>query len=298
MSSLMTACPRCGIVELARDGTFCPNCAALLPVDRPGRNPVTTQLAVAFIVWGASVALLIILQFAGVLSYALFRYVIAGERPSLTMTTPLVLAALAGTFVAHVVTMIISWWAVTSGGKRPFWSTLGWRWHHQFKWMHAVVLAVAMLVLSFGLEKVLPHGKTELERLLELSSSVRIAVALLAVLSAPLVEEVVYRGLLYSAIHQALNWRASVAIVTFLFAVVHIPQYWGSPGAIVAIVSLSLVLTLLRSATGQLLPCVATHFVFNGVQAVTLLVSPPRRLDPGTTEAALRFAGRWLGLDL
>jgi membrane protease YdiL (CAAX protease family) len=164
--------------------------------------------------------------------------------------------------------------------------------------MHAVVLAVAMLVLSFGLEKVLPHGKTELERLLELSSSVRVAVALLAVLSAPLVEEVIYRGLLYSAIQQALNWRASVAVVTLLFAIVHIPQYWGSPGAIVAIVSLSLVLTLLRSATGQLLPCVATHFVFNGVQAVTLLVSPPRRLDPGTTEAALRFAGRWLGLDL
>jgi membrane protease YdiL (CAAX protease family) len=257
-----------------------------------------TQLALAFMVWGASVALLLILQFAGAAAYALFRYVFAGERPSLTMTPPLVLAALAGTLIAHILTMIISWWAVTSGGTRPFWSTLGWQWHHQFKWMHAVVLAVAMLALSFVLERVLPHGKTELERLLELSGSVRIAVALLAVLSAPLVEEVVYRGLLYSAIQRALNWRASVAIVTLLFAIVHVPQYWGSAGAIVAILSLSLVLTLLRTATGQLLPCVATHFVFNGVQAVTLLVSPPGRLDPGATETAIRVAGRWLGLDL
>jgi len=283
---------------MAPDGTFCPHCAALLPIEEPLKNPVMSQLAVAFMVWGASVALLILLQFAGVISYALVRYILAGEHPSTTMTTPLVLAALAGTLIAHVVTMIISWWAVTSGGKRPFWSTLGWRWHHQFKWMHAVVLAVAMLMLSYGLEKVLPHGKTELERLLELSSSVRIAVALMAVLSAPLVEEIVYRGILYSAIQRALNWRASIAIVTLLFAIVHIPQYWGSPGAIVAIVALSLVLTVLRTATGQLLPCVATHFVFNGVQAVTLLVSPPSRLDPVTTEAAIRLAGRWFGLDL
>ncbi len=218
------------------------------------------------------------------------------EPPTLQLTPGLALVSLAGTMVAHLATLAFCWWVVTSGGVIPFFATLGWRWHHQFKWVHAVALAFAMLLLGFAFERWLPNGETDFERLLQLSYSVRVAVALLAVLSAPLVEEVVYRGVLYSAVAEAKGWRVAVSVVTILFALVHAPQYWGSPAAIAAIVSLSLVLTLLRAATGQLLPCVAAHFIFNGVQAIILLVSPPGR--PETTTAAVVCAiGRSLGLD-
>jgi membrane protease YdiL (CAAX protease family) len=98
-----------------------------------------------------------------------------------------------------------------------------------------------------------------------------------------------------------------VGLVTFIFALVHVPQYWGSVAAITAIVSLSLVLTLLRAWTGSLLPCVATHFVYNGVQAVFLLLAPEKALETvpqhSATAAASAFAAaptllsQWLGLN-
>jgi len=106
-------------------------------------------------------------------------------------------------------------------------------------------------------------------------------------LSAPFVEEIVYRGILYKAIADSKGWKLAVVVVTVLFALVHAPQYWGSPAAIVAIVSLSLVLTIVRAVTGQLLPCVATHLIFNGVQAVVLIVAPPSRTEAPTGLAVM-----------
>src|SRR5262249_22203589 len=90
-------------------------------------------------------------------------------------------------------------------------------------------------------------------------------------LTAPLVEEVVYRGVIYSAIEWWRGRLAAVIVVSLLFGAVHVPQYLGSFSAIAAILALSIVLTVLRAVTRQLLPCVATHLTFNLIQAVLLL---------------------------
>ena len=99
--------------------------------------------------------------------------------------------------------------------------------------------------------------------------------------------------MLYAGIERAWGKWAGVGLVTFLFALVHVPQYWGSYAAITAIVSLSLVLTLLRAYTGKLLPCIATHLVYNGVQAVTLLVGGEAMLDQPTAKTAMTLIGLW-----
>ncbi len=82
-------------------------------------------------------------------------------------------------------------------------------------------------------------------------------------------------------------------VVTLLFAIVHVPQYWGSPATIVLICILSLVLTLIRVQTGNLLPCIIMHTIFNGIQSVVLLIQPENtQVDPGLQEKAaalLRF---------
>lgn len=251
----------------------------------------------ALLLWVGSVVALFLFQFIALIAFFAVRFLIEGKSPDLQLTPSLALVSLVGTMVAHIVTLAISWWIVTSGGQHRFFERLGWRWHHQFKWVHAVALALIMLALAFAFERFLPHGDTDFEKLLRLSGSVRIAVAILAVFSAPLVEEIVYRGVLYTAIAGVAGWKVGVAVVTVLFAFVHAFQYWGSPAAIAAILSLSLVLTVLRAATGQLLPCVATHFVFNGIQAAVLIVAPPTRPD-STATTAFRALGGWLGIDL
>lgn len=262
----------------------------------PPDGPRPNRLGIAFLTWAGSVAALLLFQLVALLIYVGIGMAIFHQRPALQLTPALALASLAGTLIAHLATIGVCWWVVTSGGVRPFLETLGWKWHDQFRWVHAVALALAMLLLGLAFERTLPNGETDFERLLQLSLSVRVAVALLAVLSAPIVEEVVYRGILYSAVAQAKGWKVAVAVVTVLFAMVHAPQYWGSPAAMAAIISLSLVLTLLRAGTGQLLPCVATHLIFNGVQAIMLLVSPPSR--PDATPALLSAICRAVGLDL
>lgn len=294
MSSLIIYCPHCGLAyeTLREKESFCPHCATLASsqVER-GRS----EIAKAFFVWGVSVALLFVLQLCAILLYSGMLWLLTGERPAIGLNTPFAIVTLTGTLIAHILTLGVSWWFVTSGGKRPFGDTLGWRWHHQFKWIHAVALAFGMLLAAYLFEKMLPHGKTDFERLLQLSLAVRIAIVILAVFSAPLVEEIVYRGILYSAFERARSWKIGVVVVTLLFAIVHVPQYWGSPAAIAAILSLSLVLTILRALTGQLLPCVVTHLTFNGVQAVVLLASPPKQLEVEAVAMGCKL-GCWLGI--
>ncbi len=235
---------------------------------------------------------------------AMIVYLLVFDQPQLKgllasggqpVTAPVILVSLGSAFIAHLVILAVSWQVVTGGGQRPFRATLGWGWHTQFKWIHAIGLALFMLLLGKLFEEVLPHGETDFEQLLRLGLAVRVGVAILAVLTAPIVEEVVYRGILYAALESRTGPVASVAVVTLLFGVVHMPQYRGSWATIAAVLALSLLLTLLRAATGKLLPCVATHFVFNGIQAVALLVQPPRAPQAGPTATVILAFQSWLG---
>lgn len=301
MSSLVVHCMRCGTAYQAELGSLCPFCPQVAREGQAaGAGPSRSHLAeigMALLIWFGSVALLFFAQIAALVAYLAGVFIFTGERPQLVINSPFVLATLAGTLVAHILTIGVCWFAITRGGKRPFWSSLGWRWHTQFKWVHAVALAFGMLGMAMLFEYVLPHGETEFDRLLRISAAVRYAVAGLAVLSAPFVEEVVYRGVLYSAFEGAGKRALGVAVVTALFAAVHGPQYWGSPAALSAIIALSLVLTLLRASTRQLLPCVATHLIFNAVQAVSLLISgPPQGAESAAPDSAVQLIREAAGL--
>jgi membrane protease YdiL (CAAX protease family) len=185
---------------------------------------------------------------------------------------------------------------VTRFRRRPFWQSLGWGWIPQFRLVHAVGLAFLMLGVAILLEHTLPHKETDLEKFLKMGTAVRIMVAALAVVTAPLIEEVVYRGVVYSTVEGLMGKGAAVTFVTLLFALVHGPQYWGSVAALASILSLSFVLTLLRAWTGKLLPCFATHLVFNLVQALALLVMTEEATGNQPSQIALTLAWRILGL--
>jgi uncharacterized protein len=257
--------------------------------------------------WGPGTGLLVWLgSFLLILGFNLIALVIwllgrewkTGEFPrGIEMDWLFAVLSIASTFPAHLMTLLICWWVVTAAGRRPFWQTLGWSWHTQFKWVHAVALAFLMIGFGYLIDRVLPSQETDLERLLKMGTTVRILVASLAVLTAPLVEEVVYRGVLYSGIERAWGRSAGIVLVTLLFAGVHYFQYRASYAALTLIVSLSLVLTLLRAVTGRLLPCVATHLVYNGLNAVFLLAAPEEMLDTDTARTAVAVVCRGFGVD-
>jgi len=129
-----------------------------------------------------------------------------------------------------------------------------------------------LMTLIFG------HVNNDFERLINNSRAAVYLVAIFATFTAPLVEELVYRGLLYSAFQRRFGMAVGVILVTLLFTLVHVPQYSlnGHPdmAAIVTLLLLSLTLTLIRAGTGNLLPCIVLHTIFNGVQSVLLILQP------------------------
>jgi membrane protease YdiL (CAAX protease family) len=249
-------------------------------------------LSWAFVVWGVSGGFLLVLEYG-----LRFIFWLENRRlPEVQITRGAAILSLTVTLMMHVAGFVAAWLVVTKIRRRPFWRTLGWGWIPQFKLVHAIGLAFLMIGVAVLLERTLPHKETDLEKFLKMGMTIRIMVAALAVVTAPLIEEIVYRGVVYSSVEGLMGKGAAVTFVTLLFALVHAPQYWGSVAALASILLLSFVLTLLRAWTGKLLPCVATHLVYNAIQALALLVASEEAINNQPNQAALTLVWQILGL--
>jgi membrane protease YdiL (CAAX protease family) len=175
---------------------------------------------------------------------------------------------------AHLLTLGLAWAVVTNLGKRPFWQTLGWRWNRGFGFWTSAGIALTLLVFGGLLTKYYGGEPTDIDQIINSSTASRFVLAFLATATAPLVEELIYRGILYSALQRAIGVAWTVAGVTFLFAAVHVAQYYNNISVIAAIGVLSLTLTLVRAYTKSLLPCFIIHLVFNGLQSLYIILQP------------------------
>jgi uncharacterized protein len=293
MSSTLSFCPTCG---RALAGGYCPQCAPAPhpePITPPQFGAKWSDLFWALVVWGVSGGFLLTLDYL----FRSFYWLSNLPLPEIQLTRSAVILTLAVTLMMQLAGFVAAWLVVTRVGRRPFWRTLGWGWIPQFKLVHAIGLAFLMLGVAVLFERILPHKETDMEKFLKMGIEIRIMVAALAVLTAPLIEEIVYRGVVYSGVEGLMGKGAAVTIVTLLFALVHAPQYWGSFAAMAAILSLSFVLTLLRAWTGKLLPCVATHLVYNGIQAAILLLAPEAAITNQSDQAAFMLGWQILGLE-
>src|SRR5262249_5094807 len=132
---------------------------------------------------------------------------------------------------AQLLTLALCWAIVTGLQKRPFWDSLGWHWAGKSAvyWIFASALVVVGIMTADALlGKVIPQRETPFDEWLRSSQSVRFAIAGLAVITAPLVEEIVYRGLIFGALRKHLSSGVTVVLVTLIFTAVHVPQYWGA----------------------------------------------------------------------
>lgn len=230
-----------------------------------------------FFVWLSSVVLMFAMNFLAIIAYVAVRGLPPPDEGGLNaalQTDPnLTLYALVSLIPTHIATLFVVWAVVTNFGKRPFWQTVGWDWSPRFGFWASAGLAVLMLVLSLIAIKLLGSGlKTQLDEMLESSTEARFVTAFLAVAGAPIVEELVYRGVLYPAMQRVVGVFWAIIIVASLFAFVHVAQYYNNPAVVFAVASLGFVLTYVRAKTGRLLPCFVIHLVFNGIQVAALII--------------------------
>lgn len=252
--------------------------AAPLPNDPSWGSPI------GLATWLASVLLVAVVPMLFLIPYVISQGVYARGQAELarfvTTDTTAILIQMAAIVPAHLITLAIGWAIVTRFNKQPFFATLGWR-SGGMRWWHHAMILVGFLGLGLIVNYFVQPQENDLIRILKSSRLALYTVAFLAVFTAPFIEELIYRGILYSPLQRSVGPPLAIAIVTLLFAIVHVPQYLGTPSTIALLLLLSLILTLIRAKTGNLLPCVILHTLFNGIQSTLLILSP--ELQPQST---------------
>ena len=229
--------------------------------------------------WVVSVLLLVFIPVVAALPYIIYKVSTVGS----SVITPEALASdkwvifysVAGILPTHLITLAFAWFIVTEGGKRSFWKAVGWEWPGRPKRviLISVLIALGLYALAWGVTSLYGGNKTDLDRLIESSMYTRVVTALVAVATAPLIEELIYRGVLYPAVEKITGTVFAIILVSMLFAGVHVVQYRDNIAVILVITVLSFTLTIARAVTGKVLPAFIIHLVFNGIQSVLIVLS-------------------------
>ena len=250
-----------------------------LPIDAPEfspNNPPWNSL-MAFLMWVASILFILIIPTIGIIIYVMVKGADLTDSNKLSESIQsdpnAILVNIICVIPAHLLTILLAWLVVTQTNKYSFREMLGWKWGG-FNILYLVGIVIVFFTFAAILSNFIPEKDNDLLKILRSSRTSVYFVAFMATFTAPLVEEVVYRGIMYSAFQRTLGISGAVTLVTLLFALVHVPQYYPSYSTIIMICLLSLVLTLVRVKSKNLLPCIILHTMFNGIQSIFLIAEP------------------------
>jgi len=298
-----------------------------LPATPSTVNPENPPWGVlsALITWLLSFAALALVPIICVQPYVAYRFK-GGPAPTqavLLADKTFVFLLVLGWVPAHLLTLVLIWAVATRLGKHSLREVFGLSWSPDFGLWKSVGTAISLFVVAWFISAFFGAKKTDLDQILDSSRAAALTIAFVAVATAPLVEEMIYRGLLYSALQRSIGqWFAiiwkhqfdvgpetkvqraigrwlAVIIVASMFAGLHVYQYRQNIGAILSISLLSFVLTYIRAQTGRLLPCFVIHLVFNGVQSLIIVLEPYLRAlaehwRPQPTSGVLIHLARFL----
>lgn len=261
-----------------------PDLPAAKPIQNDPNNP-PWGFGGALLVLLLSIALIVVVPLLFVLPYAFSQgYTMGSVEQSqafvqfVTTDKTSIILQIVALFPIHLLTLFMVWALVTRFGRRPFFSAIGWSWGNLPSgrgWAISVGLGIGLFLVGSFIAKVLGADKpTPLEQIINSSLAARYLISFFAVATAPFVEEFIYRGVLYAPLQRLVGVRGAVVIVLVLFTIIHVPQYLPNVGVIFAVFLLSVALTVVRAVSGRLLPCIIIHFVFNGIQAVLLVLEP------------------------
>lgn len=118
----------------------------------------------------------------------------------------------------------------------------------------------------------------------------------IAVIVAPIVEEIVFRGVLFRALADRIGLWVGAVVSSAVFALIHIEVVTSQPIALGGLFAVGLALALAFHYTGNLLVPIVGHAVFNGASLSLALVVDRLGLDEmvawlGSVSLAVRAAG-------
>ncbi len=147
--------------------------------------------------------------------------------------------------------------------RQPFWPTVRWRNPTAHQTLRFFLGGILLALAVRHAPTLLPDVETfPLERLFS-SPAAAYAVAGFAVLVAPFMEELIFRGVLFSVFERLVGLRFAIASTALLFAGLHVPEYWRAWNHVLLILLVGVVFSVARGLTGSLAPSVILHLAYN-----------------------------------
>lgn len=131
------------------------------------------------------------------------------------------------------------------------------------------MLAISVLVVSSFFP---PDTPPPIERLLS-STSAMWVFAIFGIGIAPLFEEIIFRGFLFKVLSDMRGVAVAVPVTAFLFALLHVPQLWGSWAGVALVFLVGYILSLMRERSNSLIPSLIIHTSYNGMLFGVFVVS-------------------------
>jgi hypothetical protein len=133
----------------------------------------------------------------------------------------------------------------------------------------AMLVVGAALVYAFGVQDEQPDDVLE-ELGVDEGGLLLVLGALVVCVGAPIAEEILFRGYMYTALRNRFGIGLAGAITGVIFGAVHVFNFSGKPWelAVASVLTLTFfgfVLCLLYQRTGSLYPCIGLHALNNAV---------------------------------
>ena len=157
--------------------------------------------------------------------------------------------------------------------RQPFWKSLGWK-KPTARQVAGYLAGGGGLAVAVGVAlSMRPDTQGfPLEQLFN-SRIACYAIGAFAIAVAPVVEELVFRGLLFAILERAVGLRFAVVATAVLFAGLHVPEYWHAWNHVFMILIVGMVFSLARGLTGSLTPSIILHIGYNSLMMTGLFFS-------------------------
>jgi len=181
-------------------------------------------------------------------------------------------------FLFYLVIFGIIYWIVVGIKKLDFLKTLRLGWPQKSYWVkYAVITGILLGIISVILnhyfpviEEITGGGKGPVRQLLTMGITGDILIFIMTVILAPVIEEILYRGFLFSALASRLGIWISGIIVSITYVVFHFFSAGRHIPAISSICLLAIITMILRIKAGSLFPPVACHLFYNLILALVI----------------------------
>lgn len=193
------------------------------------------------------------------------------------------------TLFSSVMIMGLIYLASSDFSPRGFKFNIGWR-NNGLSFARLYLLPMVLGLIFAGISSSMLLGRdvqprTPFVEMMESADSPGLAMIILmmALVMAPLVEELTFRGYFYHVLKHVKGKLFAIIGIALIFGFLHVNQYWGDWQAIIMVGCLGFALTGLRASTGSVITSTVMHYTYNlsvtVIPVVVLLVQNPAYVE-------------------